>query len=615
MEITEEIRRKILRKRQTKKIMTRFVRELPQDAVYQDRFYYEMYLLLYKDVCGYILQVCDIMEIIREMKLQHVVRGSAGSSLVIWLLGITHFDPIVFRISFARFLHELRENLPDVDIDVAHNVRAELFQRVYARWPNRVARISNKVTYGERGALRQAIKDAGYKGFLSRKDCHPNIIPEKKDFILARAQELEGKFNHYSLHCGGILIYPDKIPEDLRLDTHNLNQIKLDKYDVEELGLPKIDILSSRSLAVLADVSSRPLENYPKTDKRTSELFASGVTIGIPFAESRTMGRILHSLKPKTVEDIALYLSLVRPAASPNKSKFIRRVLDDGNPDRYIVCDDDAIAYVTKLIHCSEAEADQFRRSFAKAKWPEINRFRSLLRDLKPDKQDEIIEDLLRLRNYAFCRSHALSYGSLVFALGYQLVRKPKRYWTAVLNHCQSMYYDFVYFRHARQHVNLTLGKAPWVLENDTLVQAEPQKNRRYTKILDEVDEETRNNSAFQFINFGYWTQKKFFPGCFYQVLDKKRNMVKLRGLIACGRHYVGRKNKKYGKNSTYACTFITVCTDNCVYKDLVINRIVRFGWADVVDVVGFLDQKPDGTETINVRNLRMERIEVKDYL
>ena len=46
--------------------------------------------------------------------IPHVTRGSCGSSLVCYLLGISHIDPVKYNVKFARFLNEFINNLPDI---------------------------------------------------------------------------------------------------------------------------------------------------------------------------------------------------------------------------------------------------------------------------------------------------------------------------------------------------------------------------------------------------------------------------------------------------------------------------------------------------------------------
>ena len=62
--------------------------------------------------------------------LIHVTRGSCGSSLICYLLGISHIDPIIYNIKFSRFLNEFRNNLPDIDFDFPDTMRDEVFYKL-----------------------------------------------------------------------------------------------------------------------------------------------------------------------------------------------------------------------------------------------------------------------------------------------------------------------------------------------------------------------------------------------------------------------------------------------------------------------------------------------------
>ena len=94
--------------------------------------------------------------------IPHVTRGSCGSSLVCYMLGISNVDPVKHNISFARFfLNKYRDSLPDIDIDFPDYLRDEVFLKLELKWPNQVARISNHVHWHDKSALREAIRRIG----------------------------------------------------------------------------------------------------------------------------------------------------------------------------------------------------------------------------------------------------------------------------------------------------------------------------------------------------------------------------------------------------------------------------------------------------------------------
>ena len=86
----------------------------------------------------------------------------------------------------------------------------------------------------------------------------------------------------------GIIYYPSGIPDDIRLDSKTINQIKFNKDQVSDNGLFKIDILSNRGLAQLIDskMKFKMIEDYPETDKMITKLFKYGFNLGLTFSES-----------------------------------------------------------------------------------------------------------------------------------------------------------------------------------------------------------------------------------------------------------------------------------------------------------------------------------------
>ena len=130
---------------------------------------------------------------------------------------------------------------------------------------------------------------------------------------------------------GGIIYYPEGIPDKIKLETDTVNQIKFNKDDVADNGLFKIDILSNRGLAQLFDskMKFKRIEDYPETDKKITKLFTYGFNIGLTFAESPAMRKLLTTIKPKNISQVAFCLAMVRPAAAgDNKSEALNNIIN-----------------------------------------------------------------------------------------------------------------------------------------------------------------------------------------------------------------------------------------------------------------------------------------------
>ena len=147
---------------QINSLLAEFRRTCPQDERYQLRLAEEFQIIIDQRFTDYFLKIRKVLDLNRD--IPHMTRGSAGSSLVCYLMGITDVDPIEWNIPLARFLNPLRDDLPDVDIDVPHFQQEKAMQRIFDAWPGRTARISNYVMYKEKSARREAAKRLGAKG-------------------------------------------------------------------------------------------------------------------------------------------------------------------------------------------------------------------------------------------------------------------------------------------------------------------------------------------------------------------------------------------------------------------------------------------------------------------
>jgi DNA polymerase III alpha subunit len=517
-------------------IINKFTRKCPENMEYKERLEREIKLIIEKKFVDYILKICEILDLIK--RVPHIIRGSSGSSLVCYLLGITDIDPVKERISFARFLNEYRNSMPDIDMDFPHNRRNKIFTQIFEKW-NNVVRISNHVMYGQKSAIRKALKDMGIPGKIPKPKCNLNYFSDKdkKKELAKRVEELKGSLKNYSLHCGGIIFYSD--PAQISKDKIKDRQVSWNKVDTEKKGFFKIDILSNRGLSQLFAIDSKPLLEYNFTDKKTIELLQSGKNIGLTFAESPAMRKIMSTYKPKSVQDIAICLAVIRPGASKSEADTI----EDLNSN--IVFDDDAIYYIKDLLKCDEDTADSIRRLYSKGDKVKIGQFELDLFGSNPELDiDEISEKLINLRKYSFCKSHALSYAYLVWALAYQKVHNPAKFWKATISNCSSMYRSWVHIREA------ILSGVEYSGEKDL-------------------------SNISHYYKHGYWLGNNFIDLDMYvDITNEKKLTCVFRGLIACGRWYkkYNNKTKKYD-----LVTFITIGYKNNIYIDLTVE-----GWKSI---------------------------------
>lgn len=484
-----------------KDLVARFTKECPAEYDYLSRLDEELDIIEEKGFVKAFNQVRDIIEYLEQEKIPHVLRGSGASSLVCFLLNITSIDPVKEQMALARFMNPERRDQPDIDIDVPHWVRPKILEHCYKRWPNRVARISNDVKYQKKTALRKVLKEHGVKGRIPKyfKVEDYFTCPRKIATIKGDAEDLIGQHRHWSLHCGGIIVYDDKVPEDLILKD---NQIRLTKYDVDEQNLIKIDLLCNRGLSQLWDISKRPLTNYPYEDENISKMLAAGDVIGLTQSESRTMRKALMAVKPKNYHDVALALALIRPAAADRgRKRLYLNSLGKGQKRKMTIYDDDSIFFIADTIGCTMGEADAYRRAFAKGNQNLIEEFFMILDERRHNEMR--VKQLKDLNKYSFCKGHSLAYGQLVWALAYHKVYNPKEFWQATIKHINSSYRPWVHKR-AAQNAGVFV----------------PTKH--YNK-----------SPVAQFLKQGWWQGKAFLPGCTLECVDEDEDLYMFRGLVA----------------------------------------------------------------------------------
>ncbi len=135
---------------------------MPLDPKVERQIEYELGIIARMDLAGYFLVVWDIVRAAEELGVLGQGRGSAANSAVCYTLGITAVDPIGHGLLFERFLSEDRKEVPDIDIDFAHQDRERVIQYVYDRYGREHAAMAAEViTYRTRSAIRDVGKAMG----------------------------------------------------------------------------------------------------------------------------------------------------------------------------------------------------------------------------------------------------------------------------------------------------------------------------------------------------------------------------------------------------------------------------------------------------------------------
>ena len=129
----------------------------------------ELRLIRKHRLSGFFLVYRDLLELAREVAAELRAgktegrrnlppgrgRGSSVSSLVCYLIGLSHVDPLRAGLFLGRFLNDELRTVPDIDLDFPRDIRDRLIQRVYERYGReRAALVCSFSTYRFRSALR-----------------------------------------------------------------------------------------------------------------------------------------------------------------------------------------------------------------------------------------------------------------------------------------------------------------------------------------------------------------------------------------------------------------------------------------------------------------------------
>ncbi|HEV7180217.1 MAG TPA: PHP domain-containing protein [Candidatus Baltobacteraceae bacterium] len=135
---------------------------MPLASKVERQLEYELGIIAKMDLAGYFLIVWDIVHTAERLGVLAQGRGSAANSAVCYALGITAVDPIGMDLLFERFMSEERQEIPDIDIDFAHQDREKVIQYIYERYGrSNAAMAAEVVTYRTRSAIRDVGKALG----------------------------------------------------------------------------------------------------------------------------------------------------------------------------------------------------------------------------------------------------------------------------------------------------------------------------------------------------------------------------------------------------------------------------------------------------------------------
>jgi len=457
----------------------------------RERLDHELAIIEDKGLCDYFLIVWDIVRFAREQRIHCTGRGSAGDSLVSYVLGITHADPIANDLLFERFLNPERRNMPDIDVDFDTRRRDEVTKYIYDRYgAEHVAAVCTVNTFRARSAIRDLGKALGFSeeeiGRIASLFPHIRAAdigeameryPELRDaeldlddkrLLIELAREISGFPRHLSVHVGGLLIGARPLTDMVPLELANKGIVigQFDKDDVEALGLVKMDILALRIHSAIEDAldhieartGARPdLEAIPLDDGPSYELLRGTHTVGLFQLESPGQRNLLGRTQPTEFEDVVANISLFRPG--PVQADMItpyvlrRHGLQEvtyAHPDLepilrttfgVVIYQEQVLSIAHAIGGFSLGEADVLRRMMTHDVTPEDldevqERFmlRAGERGIRPEVAAEIFDMVRGFAAYGFNKAHAACFGKISYQTAWLKAHHPAEFLAGILS-------------------------------------------------------------------------------------------------------------------------------------------------------------------------------------
>jgi error-prone DNA polymerase len=320
----------------------------------------ELRLIEHHQLSGFFLVYHDLFDLARDVAadvrrgsrrasgnlLPGRGRGSSVSSIVCYLLGLSHIDPIANKLFLGRFLNETLASVPDIDLDFPREIREELIRRVYTRYgADHAGLVCTFPTYRLRSAVREVgkaldlplgeielvakLSDSRSDGLSDELEHLPGFAG-RKDAPLWKelcqlAQEIRGLPRHVSQHPGGMIISSRPLIELVPLERAAMEDrvvCQWDKDSCDDARFVKIDFLALGMLSLVEEcvelIARRTgtppdLSRIDFEDPAIYDRICAGDTIGLFQIESRAQIQMIRRSRPRNLEDLAVEVAIVRP--------------------------------------------------------------------------------------------------------------------------------------------------------------------------------------------------------------------------------------------------------------------------------------------------------------
>lgn len=342
----------------------------PDYPKYQERLNYEISVFADNgkvDLLPYFFPVEDVVEWAKQRGELTMSRGSAGGSLLVYLLNMSVTDPVRYNLPFERMITLGRiaaNTMPDADTDWED--REPILQYLFDKYQDRCSLIGTELSIklktsildSERAELGEVRKETswmvknlsnppqgvdfnrwlyGYsdangvhtKGFLEDENDMSAVSLKKwigeNPKIWSTVQKCLGITKTRGIHAGGVLITPEPVQNYCPVMITDKGPVSsLNMKWAEEVGLIKYDFLGVSTLKALG-IAIRALRKdgivdlswgeFPHSEDVYKNIYHTGKLGGVFQVDTNSMRPFVNKIKPNSIKDISNLVALVRPGA------------------------------------------------------------------------------------------------------------------------------------------------------------------------------------------------------------------------------------------------------------------------------------------------------------
>src|SRR5690242_343892 len=456
----------------------------------QARLDEELQLIDELGLAGFFLLHWDVLELARECALEvrgrdsprRVLppgrgRGSSVGSLVCYLTGLSHVDPVGAELSLGRFLNRELNAVPDIDLDFPRDIREKLIVAVTERYGREhAALVASFATYRSRGAIRDVGKALGLpyaeleriarvsEGWNAKRVAEElQLLPDADRKLMSprwRAfgelcSEIAGLPRHISQHPGGMVISTRPLIELVPVQPAAMagrQMCQWDKDSCDDAGFLKIDLLGLGMLSAVEECVEQiarvrgetiDLSRIPLDDPATYDDIQRADTVGAFQIESRAQMQSLLRTRPEHLDDLTVQVALVRPGPIQGKAvhPYIdrrQRLREDpefvppvdhpllAEPLRstlgVVVFQDQVLDVAVAVAGFGVGEAEGLRRAMSRKRSHDaLEAYRgrfvagALRKGVDAETADQVYDKLVGFSGFGFPKSHAAAFGLLAY--------------------------------------------------------------------------------------------------------------------------------------------------------------------------------------------------------